>query len=164
MTRSGRLGKALRIIRLSILLSLLQAVPVVQAASSFVHITLDTRDEHRVSVCVSQADSKLYRITVSPPFGSLSEQHAWLISTGTYFGPEFQEFRRYLWSDGYLDSLIQTAEKLEYLHEGTYLIEILESEMSGSYVYVDYLSPVKYAGDYFSIDLGTFIGVDDGLC
>ena len=132
--------------------------------AKFVHVTPDTRAEYRIEVCVSTSESKLNTVMVVVPLGELSEQDAWLITTGSYVGPKYQEFREFLWSDRRDDSPITSITKLEYLHKSFVLVEISEVKMSGSYIYVDYPTPVFDGGYYYSVDLGTFIGVDDGEC
>ena len=135
------------------------------AWAGFAHVTPDTREKYGMPVCVSSIPGQPGLARVVFPLNKDSWVHAWLIITEQYFPPRKQNFREYIWSRSKDESRIQLRAKLHRMDDRDFAeVVISRATMSRAYIYIDYPREVYDGGWYYSIDLSTFVGIDEDEC
>lgn len=139
--------------------------------SEFVHITPETRDDYGLEVCVSSDAKDINGVLIRVRIPRDGHKVAWLITSTSHLDPEKQKFRNHIWKDpdGNSPSSDSPIVKISLLGHSdsdpeNVHIEIPRSEMSNSYVYVDFPYAVFDGGYFYSVDLDAFSEIDDGEC
>ena len=132
---------------------------------SFIHVTID--NDHGIQIKVEEVKDHddLYRIKLPRFFSAESYRQAYLIISRKPLSKEEQDFRKYFYNhigrdDILLISPINTLFNKSILEDENgwkYVEIILEKDIAKrAYIYLDNI-PLSVPGDYFSIDIGTFI-------
>lgn len=141
--------------------------------SRYAYVTPETEAEYELNVQIERADSKNKTYLIRLDAIAFPSKQAWLIVTPKPLSASEQNQRSRFWGDKLNTENVESIVPLrltgipifpqsnDIKSDLFYEIVISESQMHRTYIYIDFPTPVADGGYFYSIDLGSYVSVDE---